>query len=555
MHAEIGIRCRVMYKDRVIVLLVCTLVLVLGANAQRNNDVKGAHSWKTTENKQIATDMAHWSLLFNVGFNSFDGDFGKEMKHPVFAPATGLSVEYAFNPFLALGVDYVFDMYRVTGNPESDKNADILLQGMLHRAGGYIAVDLMNCFYPRAERKIFGFQLLGGGGAGWFKNSIQFTDDTRGNTANVEAKSMDKYQNRPYLMGGVNFEFNLSRGVALGIKGMYSYFTKDDIDGRGYQGLSAVASKNNDGIFDVTLNLRYKIDAVHKTHVRNMSSERIIDRQLAATESPKHPNVQTKTVVRVDTVVVVHKDTVVVQAAPKFMEETAEDYYFVYFETGKSSLSAEGLITVQQVATRMGHEPQRYAVVAGYCDNTGSESINSILGEARAESVMNELIEEYGIDAERITACGRGKIIGKRSKAAYSPNRRAEVRLVTRAEFEQLKAECAHGYKHPESARPAKTVSSAATTTVKHGNVSTATDNIIDEVVVAKNMTLSQLARKYYQNTHCWVYIYQANKQVIPNPNTLTTGKHLVIPELTEEQRNITKDQCLDMYKSLRVEK
>ena len=119
---------------------------MLSVNAQRSSDIKGTHPWKTSENKQIATDYSHWSLIFNAGFNSFDGDFNAEMLHPVYALALGLDVEYAFNPFLALGVNYMFDMYRVTGNTKNGDNADILLQGMMHRAGAYLAVDLMNCF-------------------------------------------------------------------------------------------------------------------------------------------------------------------------------------------------------------------------------------------------------------------------------------------------------------------------------------------------------------------------------------------------------------------------
>ncbi len=536
---QFNILCFVMYKRFFITLLLAG-ALVLSVNAQRRDDIKGAHPWKTEENKQIATDYSHWSLLFNAGFNSFDGDFNAEMLHPVYAPALGLDVEYAFNPFLALGVNYMFDIYRVTGNTKTGDNADILLRGMMHRGGAYLAVDLMNCFYPRAERKIFSFQLLAGGGAGWFKNSTYFLDDSRSHTGSAEPLKMDSYKGRPYLLGGVNFEFNLSRGVALGIKGTYSYFTKDDIDGRGYQGLGAVASKNNDGIFDVTLNLRYKIDAVHKTHVRNITSYYAVDQQLAANELDKRPK-SIDTGARRDTVVVIHKDTVVMQS--KVSVEKPEESYFVYFETGKSALTSEGLITIQQVAARLERNKQRYAVVMGYCDNTGSDNINNILGEKRAEEVMNELIEEYGISADRITACGYGRVIGKRSKAAYGPNRRAEIRIVTREEFEQMKAECAEGRINTSMSLNNDT------------DLETLADAVLDKVAVSKNMTLSQLARHYYQNTHCWIFIYQANRKVISNPNALTTGTELVIPGLTEAQRTITKDKCLDIYKKLRANK
>lgn len=516
-------------------------IFTLNANG---SEVKGAHPQNTAENKHIATDCSHWSLIFDGGFNSFDGDFSTEMKHPVYAPAVGLGVEYSFTPAIGLGIDYVFDIYRVTGDRSAGPNADILLKGMMHKAGAYLAVDLMSSFSPRAERKLFSLQLLAGGGAGWFKNSIYYPDAVKGNTANADPLSKDTYKAHPFLMGGVDFEFNLCRSVALGIKGTYSYFTRDDVDGRGFEGMNAIASKNNDGIFDVTLSLRYKIDAVHKTHMRNIPSERIVDKQIAVDELSKPSKTGANQVPEFDTVVIIHKDTVVMQPTIK-QTERPDDYFYVYFENGKSSLSSDGLITVQQLATSMEREPLRYAVVSGYCDNTGPESLNNILGEERAESVMNELIEEYGIDAERITACGRGKIIGKRSKASYSPNRRAEIRLVTREEFERMKSECSGEHK--------KNIMYVYEE--KKQELELDTFNILDEVEVQKGVTLSQLARKYYQNTHGWVYIYKVNKQIIPSPNALTTGSHLIIPALTEAQRAITKDECLELYKSVRASK
>lgn len=523
-------------------------IFTLNAMAQKSSEVKGAHPYNTAENKHVATDCSHWSLIFDGGFNSFDGDFSSEMKHPVYAPTVRMGIEYYFTPAIGLGIDYVFDIYRVTGDRSAGPNADILLKGMMHKAGAYLAVDLMSSFSPRAERKLFSLLLLAGGGAGWFKNSIYYPDAVKGNTANADPLSKDTYKAHPFLMGGVDFEFNLCRSIALGVKGTYSYFTRDDVDGRGFEGMNSIASKNNDGIFDVTLSLRYKIDAVHKTHVRNIASDRMLDKQLAANEA-KHAKAQTNngsTVARIDTVVVVHRDTIVMKSQTIAAVAPTEDYYFVYFETGKSSLSSEGLITTQQVATRMEREKQKYAVVYGYCDNTGSESVNNLIGEARAEAVMNELIEEYGIDADRITACGRGKIVGKRSKAAYSPNRRAEIRLVTHAEFEKFKNECISG----ESKKSIMYIYEE-----KKQQLELETYNILDEVEVQKGVTLSQLARKYYQNTHGWVYIYMVNKQIIPSPNALTTSSHLIIPALTDAQRAITKDECLELYKSVRASK
>ena len=76
-----------------------------------------------------------------------------------------------------------------------------------------------------------------------------------------------------------------------------------------------------------------------------------------------------------------------------------------------------------------------------------------------------------------------------------------------------------------------------------------------ESTVTQKSTTLSKLARQYYSNTHCWVYIYIANKDLIPNPNALEPGVELIIPELTQEEMQITKDQCLRLYKNARNSK
>ena len=73
-----------------------------------------------------------------------------------------------------------------------------------------------------------------------------------------------------------------------------------------------------------------------------------------------------------------------------------------------------------------------------------------------------------------------------------------------------------------------------------------------DEITTDASTTLSKLARKYYNNTYCWVYIYIANKEKIPNPNALEPGISLTIPELTQQEMRITKDQSLVLYGNAR---
>ena len=67
-----------------------------------------------------------------------------------------------------------------------------------------------------------------------------------------------------------------------------------------------------------------------------------------------------------------------------------------------------------------------------------------------------------------------------------------------------------------------------------------------------KKTTLSKLARKYYDNTHCWVYIYRTNKDVIKSPSYLWPGTKLYMPILTDEEKQITKEEALELMQTVK---
>lgn len=48
--------------------------------------------------------------------------------------------------------------------------------------------------------------------------------------------------------------------------------------------------------------------------------------------------------------------------------------------------------------------------------------------------------------------------------------------------------------------------------------------------VVQKGDTLYKLARQYYNNQSMWKKIWEANRDVVPNPNQLNVGTTLQIP-------------------------
>lgn len=527
--------------------------------------MKGAHPYKTEENKEVAQEFAHWSITPHVGFNYFDGDFNSEMKHAVSIPNAGLSLEYAFTPVWALGIDYMFDTYTVTGKP-GFYNADTLLNGYMHKVGLYLSMDLMNLFYPRAERKIFSLHGLIGGGHAWYKNNIMYTDETRYHTASHTPKTMDEYGGALYLQAGVNAEFNLSRTVALGVRATYNYFINDYFDGRGYTTQHALASKNNDGVVDVTLNMRFKLEAVSKTHVRNISSLETFEKN--------EP-------ILIHDTLIIQRDTTIIREVVKPMKEVKQQsqIYYVYFDSNKDEVRNDGLVTIQQVADRLSDDPSLYAVVTGYCDNTGSDKLNYALGDRRAANVMDELCAEHGVENSKVYSTGVGRVVGKRSKAAYGPNRRVAIRLVDEATFNRMKAQleqkrAERGEEQADDAReveePAQQAEQSTAAQVeqettlhtiplaesaRQKKVNEYAQRAHENVKAEKNITLSKLARKYYDNTYCWVYIYIANKDRIKNANNVPEGLELIIPELTAEEMQITKTGSLELYNAARQNK
>ncbi|MBO4454458.1 MAG: OmpA family protein [Paludibacteraceae bacterium] len=553
-----------MKKVIVLATALCLSAALMAQKAEEQTTIKGYHPYRLSENTEVVHKYSHWSLIPQVGINIFDGDFNynSEMKHAVHYPAVGLGLEYAFTPAWSIGVEGMYDMYKVTG---IDKvAADTLLFGHMIKPKAYVALDLVSLFFPHAQKRIFSFSLLAGGGCVLYKSAVYYGDDLRGKSLTSKPQTNSSFDHTGFVDLGASMEFNLNRTLALGVRATYDYILRDDIDGR-----TSTQSRNNDGIFDITLNMRIKLNAVNRSHQRNIGGEEgslpvktVIDAvDMGVSNAPAAP-------VYVHDTVIIYHDTIYreyhhetitkqVAAAPAVSNQ---DIYYVYFQSGKAALDQDGLVTIQQVADRLDSDSSLYAVVVGYCDNTGSNSANYALGDKRAESVIDELREEYGIASSHLHATGMGKLVGKRSTASYGPNRRAAIRLVDKATFDRLATELKEQKEQrireeqapkAESAKPTVSLSESAKP-VKENQYAARPSS---EVVASENTTLAQLARKYYNNTHCWVYIYIANKQKLTSPNALVPGMKLHIPELTAEELQTTKDQCLQRYAAARQNK
>lgn len=116
------------------------------------------------------------------------------------------------------------------------------------------------------------------------------------------------------------------------------------------------------------------------------------------------------------------------KATPRGLVVTLGD---VLFDVNRSTLQAEGLRRVDQLAAVLKEFPQRNALVEGFTDSTGSDGYNQTLSGQRADAVRTALMRQ-GIGSERVSARGYGETspVGSNATAdGRQLNRRVEIVL------------------------------------------------------------------------------------------------------------------------------
>ena len=100
----------------------------------------------------------------------------------------------------------------------------------------------------------------------------------------------------------------------------------------------------------------------------------------------------------------------------------------LYFGFDESNLTTDAVRILQDNAKVMKDYPDIRVTVEGHCDERGTIEYNLALGDRRARSVKQFLID-LGISSDRIATVSYGKerpADRGRSESAYSLNRRAE---------------------------------------------------------------------------------------------------------------------------------
>ena len=116
-----------------------------------------------------------------------------------------------------------------------------------------------------------------------------------------------------------------------------------------------------------------------------------------------------------------------VQPQPQEMTEDLNMELRVFFDTNKSDIKPQYKSEIAKVAEKLSEYPNATARIEGHTDNTGPRKLNERLSLARANSVKSALVNEYNVNATRLTTQGFAwdqPIADNKTKEGRAMNRR-----------------------------------------------------------------------------------------------------------------------------------
>ncbi|NJM25824.1 MAG: OmpA family protein, partial [Bacteroidia bacterium] len=105
------------------------------------------------------------------------------------------------------------------------------------------------------------------------------------------------------------------------------------------------------------------------------------------------------------------------------------------FENGKSEILPEMHSDLNKVGNFLLDHPGLGMTISGHTDSQGREEANQKLSQARAEAIRTYILDEFGIEANRINAIGYGSakpIVEEKTEADRRLNRRVEFEIKRR---------------------------------------------------------------------------------------------------------------------------
>jgi OOP family OmpA-OmpF porin len=120
------------------------------------------------------------------------------------------------------------------------------------------------------------------------------------------------------------------------------------------------------------------------------------------------------------------------KGCPQLLTKTIQKSLYVEFDLNKTDVKRTSYSEIEEFATYLKQYINSELVLEGHTDSSGSDNYNMRLSEARAAAVKRVLVEQYGIDANRIDTVGMGEtqpIADNSTVDGRAQNRRVEAVL------------------------------------------------------------------------------------------------------------------------------
>lgn len=391
-------------------------------------------------------EISNWSVGVKGGISTvrgiqYSGDFDR-----AYNPVFGLFAERTFSPLFGLGLEYLYQGNNAEGMLNSvapSPGTAVDFTSTLHNVSLYSSVNITNVLGKyRKNQKFNAYGIFGlGTGIGSYTNNLVSGDEASGKLSLASSF-------------GINFEYDVTKDVAVGIEGAYKWNSNGNFNPNGVK-----------DFYTAQLVVRYKLGGV--TNPRN-SSQIAYEQVKSGAKSEKDAiaklqyelSLQAEEIAKlkarssgdsIDGVAV--KDIIMglqyqIDKLSNLNNKVRKDFYKHLaasgedslsmdsdkfgFETGSAKLKADAKAFLDNLANDLNANPAWTVKVAGHTDNVGSEGINKVLSIKRAESVKAYLASK-GVAAERISAEGFGlskPLVCNDTEDGKAKNRRVEIIIV-----------------------------------------------------------------------------------------------------------------------------
>ena len=181
---------------------------------------------------------------------------------------------------------------------------------------------------------------------------------------------------------------------------------------------------------------------------------------------------------------------------------------------------------LERVAAVLVKHPQVKLEINGHACRLGTPAYNKRLALRRAMAVQHQLLA-LGVDEAQLVVNSKGANEPFRYNTKHQLAHDRRVELIP---FYDLPDEIL-GLEEP---KPQVRVENGKT---------------IETVMPGSR--LAQIARRHYGQPDYWVFIYQANQNILDDPREIEAGMELVIPDLNQLLRGMTEEEALDAAKIL----